>query len=92
MKRTDMKQAKSMDYLVPESAWEIDGHKGLTFRIAMDVNGYYTYDSVRTMPKVVEYDGRIYARTGWNSDTGEVYYKETSTDKLALPPEATFKA
>jgi hypothetical protein len=81
-----MKQAKPTDYLVPKSAWEIDGHKGLSFGLSMDGNGYYTYDSVKALPEVVEYDGRLYCRTGWDSDEGEVFYKETSADKLARPP------
>lgn len=80
-----MKTDASTEYLVPDSIWEIEGQRGLTFRIAADEDGYYTYDSVRALPKVVEHDGRLYRRTGWNSDTGEAYYRMTRRSELARP-------
>jgi len=42
--------------------WDLDDHDN------------YTYDEVKTLPRVLEYDGQIFARTGWNSDSGNVYY------------------
>lgn len=27
------------------------------------------------LPSVVEFEGIVYGRSGWNSDTGEAYYK-----------------
>jgi len=72
------------DYLVPEP-WKIEGEHGLTFRIVQDEKGYYSHSEVRKLPEVVEYDGRLYRRTGWNSDTGAVYYKEVAKVLLARP-------
>lgn len=78
-------QAKPTKYLVPESTWEIDGQKGMTLRIDNYADGYYSFDDVKVLPKVVEYNGQIYRRTGWNSDTGEVFYKETSNVLVVRP-------
>ena len=80
-----MNQAKPVDCLVPESAWEIEGQKGLSFRLDSNEDGYYSYSSVKELPQVVKYDGQLYRRTGWNSDTGEVCYKEISPAKVARP-------
>jgi hypothetical protein len=33
------------------------------------------YDAFKALPKAVEYDGRQYSLTGWNSDTGRACYK-----------------
>lgn len=38
-------------------------------------NGYYTYENLQKLPKVLKYDGRVYVRTGWNSDVGRAYYR-----------------
>lgn len=80
-----MKKANPTEYLVPKNSWTIKGQRGLSFGLAMDKDGYYTYDSVKHMPEVVEYDGRLYRRTGWDSDAGEAFYKETSKAELAKP-------
>jgi len=80
-------KAKPTEYLVPEP-WKIDGQRGLTLRIDQDGEGHYSYAEVRKLPKVVEYDGRLYRQTGWNSDDGTVVYKEASPELLASQPKA----
>jgi hypothetical protein len=77
-----MTEAKATNLLVP---WTCEGTKGLTFRIDLNDEGYYSYDAVQELPKVVEYRGELYARTGWNSDNGEVYYKRRPAKELARP-------
>lgn len=43
--------------------------------IHLPMNSPYDYDQVKALPKVLEYDGDTFKRTGWNSDKGEVYYR-----------------
>lgn len=33
------------------------------------------YDDYKSLPRVVEYQGVLYGKTGWNSDTCQAYYK-----------------
>ena len=35
----------------------------------------FDWDQVKALPKVLKYDGDTFVRTGWNSDTGTVYYR-----------------
>ena len=76
--------AKPTTYLVPKVEWTYEGDRGITFQIERD-GGYYLFHSVKAMPKVVEYKGELFARTGWNSDSGEVYYKARKAGELARP-------
>ena len=46
------------------------------------VPGLDNYQTFKTLPKVVEYQGVPFALTGWNSDTGTVNYREVQ--KLAF--------
>lgn len=32
------------------------------------------YDVLKALPKVVEFEGRKYGQTGWNSDRNTAYY------------------
>ena len=42
----------------------------------LDVNaGASCYEDVVKLPKALSYEGRVYVRTGFNSDTGVVTYK-----------------
>ena len=42
----------------------------------LDVNaGAKDYDDVVKLPKALAYEGLVYVRTGYNSDTGVVTYK-----------------
>lgn len=34
------------------------------------------YDACKSLPTVLAFQGASYVRTGWNSDTGEVTYKD----------------
>lgn len=46
-----------------------DGDKCLT------VPAYLGWDSVKNLPAALEFDGRTYGYTGWNSDRNVAYYK-----------------
>jgi hypothetical protein len=35
------------------------------------------YDVYKALPRVVQYEGKNYIKMGWNSDTGNVSYKES---------------
>ena len=41
------------------------------------------YDTFRSLPGAVSFEGRVYGRSGWNSDTGRCYYR--SDAKFAIP-------
>jgi len=56
------------DRLLLSGAFTIEGETVL-------VTDCRDYDHFRTLPTVVEYNGRECGRTGWNSDRGEAYYK-----------------
>lgn len=44
------------------------------------------FDTLKTLPQVVSYEGIVCGMTGWNSDRGHAYYK--SKVKVALPVQA----
>jgi hypothetical protein len=48
---------------------------GSDFVLEVAASDYYTYNR---LPDVVEYDGRRYGKTGWNSDVGLAYYKTSA--------------
>ena len=33
------------------------------------------YDDLANVPSVIEYEGRLHGKTGWNSDRMEVYFR-----------------
>ncbi len=78
------KSAIPTDYLVPYSVVKANGVNILNFRMSQDDNGYYSYESIKDFPDVVEYDGLLFRRTGWDSDHGIVIYKETTKSKVAI--------
>ena len=55
-------------YIV-HGALTIDGVNWLVFSVP--INGYAEFEA---MPKAMEYQGRFYGLSGWNSDTGRVHY------------------
>lgn len=34
------------------------------------------WDVMRGLPKLVSFDGRVFGKTGWNSDRGIAYYSD----------------
>jgi hypothetical protein len=36
------------------------------------------YYLLKTFPRALRHDGKIFARMGWNSDTCKVHYRETN--------------
>lgn len=72
------------DALIPDAQWRDNLEKGLSFHVDLDPKtGHYLYESVKAFPRAVMYDGEMYVFTGWNSDTGHVYYK--TGRKIATP-------
>ena len=47
-----------------------------TWTASVNVDGW---DDVKRLPKVIEINGRLYGRTGWNSDSLVAYYR---TDRV----------
>ena len=43
--------------------------------IHLGITAPFEYDQVKALPKVLKYDNDTFVRTGWNSDVGEVYYR-----------------
>lgn len=68
--------ATAIDCYVPASVMVIDGVSWMVFY------NDGTYDAYKSMPNGLRYDGKEYAKMGWNSDTRTVSYKES---KLAKP-------
>jgi len=42
-------------------------------------------DAFETLPPAIEYQGRILAKSGWNSDYGVAYYRTDWALRLARP-------
>lgn len=38
-----------------------------------------SYEEYKSLPKAVKFEGMVFGKTGWNSDTGRAYYR---TDAL----------
>jgi hypothetical protein len=63
-----MNQAKSVkDAVTVNLSYELDGQGW----IETDCQGY---DGLVSLPKVLEFEGRRYGQTGWNSDRNVAYY------------------
>lgn len=58
--------AVSLDWTDPEE-------KHRWFHLKLDAP--FDYEQVKKLPEVLAYDGDTFVRTGWNSDCGEVYYR-----------------
>jgi hypothetical protein len=37
--------------------------------------GCADYDEYKSLPAAVRYEGQVYGKAGWNSDTNAVYYR-----------------
>lgn len=61
---------------IPSAAQVIDGVHWLMF------HNEGTFEAYKAMPNGLLYEGRKYGKTGWNSDTHTVHYKEMP---LAIP-------
>lgn len=42
------------------------------------------YEQFCTLPDAVSFQGEIYGKTGWNSDRGQAYYKNTANVAFAV--------
>lgn len=62
---------KSREDVVP--IYRIDYIDNVTIAV---VNGIWDYDKFLLLPEVLEIEGSIYCRTGWNSDGGLAYYRD----------------
>lgn len=63
------------------SSYEIDG-VSVVHTICVD------YDHYTRLPAAVEFGGKVHARTGWNSDRQEAYYKNFGESTLRLVARA----
>jgi len=73
--------AKLRTDLIPVEKHEfLEGH--WYAEIALEEPG--SYAQVMRLPSVIEIEGRLYGRTGWNSDTHKAYYSTRWPVKLAI--------
>ena len=68
------------DLILVDSAYESEGQYFLNIKLPLTHSetlnrDIYSWDALKRLPEVVEFNGRLYGRTGWNSDTGFAYYK-----------------
>lgn len=76
-----MKTIEVKSAFVPTAAVATpDGIKWLEVKGTED----YTYDSYKKLPLTVRYDGILYLKVSFNSDTDTIYYKETTIEKVAV--------
>lgn len=54
---------------IPVRPWACDATHGLTVDC-------HDYEEFRSLPRAVSFGGRVYVRTGWNSDLGTAYYRD----------------
>lgn len=57
---------------------KIDAIQGKNEILVVKLEGDHSqmYDAYRHLPVAVEFDGKRYQKTGWNSDECEAYYKQ----------------
>jgi hypothetical protein len=78
--------AKPTNLLAFEEAWTDpeNGRKWL-YRYGF----CYSYDTYKSLPDAVEYLGVTYVKSGWNSDTGSLAYRQQLGEVLAKPVTVT---
>lgn len=62
-----MAKATRVDAVDVVSSYELDNEHWLVVPCC-------DYDTFKDLPRAVKFDGRLYGRTGWNSDSGQGYY------------------
>jgi hypothetical protein len=67
------------DVYIPDRVERIDGVWWLTVRCNPNT------EDPTAFPRVLRYGGRLHERTGFNSDSGIIGYREASADAIALP-------
>jgi len=63
-----MKQAKTIESVSVSADYQLEGE----FWIEVSFQGGYTEYAL--LPKALEFEGRAYGQTGWNSDKNLAYY------------------
>lgn len=77
---------EAVEALVPCRREKVEGLEYLAFRMDRDERGYYSWEIVeRDFPKVLRCESRVYGRTGWNSDSGTVHYRELYPNEVCIP-------
>lgn len=61
-----------LNAFIPSAVQVLDGKHWMMF------HNEGTFEAYKAMPNALEYEGRKYGKTGWNSDTHTVHYKEMS--------------
>lgn len=73
-----MAQAKAVQNAVTVNLnYPLDGE----FWLEVDCNGY---EGLQALPKVLEFEGRRYGQTGWNSDRNVAYYCTSKKFAVAI--------
>lgn len=73
-----MKTAQTVDALAISANYKVDGIGFLHTSVAPD-----GYDEYKALPNACLWDGVLYGKAGWNSDTGVVIYR--TDKKVAIP-------
>lgn len=68
-----MEYATPINAIVPEHIWKENFG---TRRDAFTVSYCDDQDPIDDFPRVVEFKGKTYVRTGYNSDSHKIHYKE----------------
>jgi hypothetical protein len=72
-----MSAAKAVDGVMVRREERVDGMHFL------QVDAPDGYESFKKLPEVVEFEGRLYGLTGFNSDHGAAYYRNPAPVALA---------
>jgi len=78
--QTSLTATAKKGVIVISRTW-VDPESGRTWLI-LDGAGW-TYDSFSKHPAVVSYKGGTFVKSGWNSDTGTLCYRECNESELA---------
>lgn len=73
-----MKTAKRILDVIPVLAEHVIGKDYILETVCEDYDGY------KELPNVVRYFGRVYTKTGWNSDRGLACYKTAAFYAVAV--------
>ena len=73
--------AQPVDALLVEYSQAFDQ---ITVKLHEDVH-YDMFKKYSKLPSIIRYRGRLYRKTGWNSDHGEAYYLAATSNHVAWP-------
>jgi hypothetical protein len=74
-----MSNATAIEAIIPDIIQKIDG---VTWFMIYNEG---TFEAFKSLPNVVEMDGKLYKKMGWSSDTFTVHYKNVHKSQIAFP-------